>query len=298
VYEVQGQAIDMQQNVRAALDFICRELRHAGYGVDNGTTIFSNLVNNDAADPNIDNGTDAITFVGNSDTGSLAAADTAAGATTLTVLPAPGRTLEFRSGSLINLLDWKKNLLGTGLTVQAVSFGNPTTLTLTSGPTANVRAGSIVTVQPGTLSYRVRSNTLERNQGAGFQPLIGDVEDFQLVYAFDNNDDGDIDTDANGIIWAVDSDNNGTLDTRVNADGTTAALGSAVNVSGNTGTCRLRAVRVSISVRTARQNPDPRYRSQYRRPRVEDHTGASVNDGFRRQVLQGVVKFRNVGLVN
>lgn len=62
VYEAQEQTIDMQQNVRAALDFMSRELRMAGYGVSAGTTIFSNLINNDAADPNIDDETDSLTF--------------------------------------------------------------------------------------------------------------------------------------------------------------------------------------------------------------------------------------------
>ena len=303
VYEAQEQTIDMQQNVRAALDFMCRELRMAGYGVSAGTDIFSNLINNDASDPNIDDGTDSITFVGNTDYGSLVVLDAAAGSNTVSVFPAPARTMEFKVGSVLDLLDGQKNLLGSGgLTVTGVTYGdpaNPTTtptlLTLDSPLAQAAPAGSYVTVQPRTISYRVNNRILQRNDGVtGWQGLIEDVEELQFVYAFDSEPDGDIDTDTNGIIWAVDTDNDGFLDTQVNADGSTAALASTVDITGDQANCLIRSVRVNILVRTARQ--DRSFPLIGVRPRVEDHAGAGTNDRFRRRLLQSIVKIRNLGL--
>jgi hypothetical protein len=206
--------------------------------------------------------------------------------------------LDFQVNDVFDILSLEKKRLQNALTISAVSYTDstqPTVLTCTE-LTGNVVAGSVVTIQPITITYRVKNRTLERNQGAGFQPLIGDVEDLQFVYAFDNDGDGAIDTDADGIIWAVDADNNGSLDTQVKDDGTTVALGTPVGISGSSVNCDLRAIRVSIVVRSARQNPDPRYRNQYSRPRAEDHAGATGTDGFRRQVLQTVVKYRNMGI--
>lgn len=300
VYEVQGQSIDMQQNVRAALDFMNRELRNAGYGVavDFGPDIFALTVNNDTADANIDNGTDSITFVANPYHGSVVASDASAGNTTLSVFPAPGRTLDFQATDVVDILSLEKKRLQNGLTISAVAYTDATQPTwLTCGAlTSNVVAGSIVTVQPITITYRVKNRVLERGQNGVFQALIDNVEDLQLVYAFDDDGDGAIDTDADGVIWGVDADHNGSLETQVKNDGTTAALGAPVGIGGSSVGCDLRAIRVSLVVRTVRENPDPRFRSQYSRPRVEDHAAATTSDGFRRQVLQTVVKLRNMGI--
>lgn len=300
VYEVQGQSIEMQQNVRAALDFMCRELRNAGYGVavDFGPDIFTLPVNNDTADANIDNGTDSITFVANPFHGSVVASNAGAGTTSLSVFPAPGRTLDFQANDVVDILSLEKKRLQNGLIISAVAYTDatqPTVLTCTA-LTSNAVAGSIVTVQPITIAYRVRNRVLQRGQNGVFQPLIENVEDLQLVYAFDADGDGAIDTDVDGVIWAVDADHNDSLETQVKNDGTTAALGAPVGIGGSSVACDLRAIRVSMVVRTVRENPDPRFRNQYSRPRLEDHAAATTNDGFRRQVLTSVVKFRNMGI--
>jgi len=305
VYESQEQTIDMQQSVRAALDFMSRELRMAGYGVDSSHDIFSNFVNNDGSNPNIDDGTDAITFMANTDYGSLVVNTGSMGDSSITVFPAPAGTMEFKTGDIIDILDGTKALLQAGLAITndpgGAGYGNPanptaspTTLGVSPTLATGVPRGSYVTVQPRTISYRVNNMILQRNDGAGWQDLIEDVEDLQFVYAFDSEPDRNTDTDANGIIWAVDSDNDGDLDLQVNADGSTAALGTDIPIAGNQDACLIRAVRVSILVRTARQ--DPSFPVIGERPQVEDRAGAGANDRFRRRLLQSVVKIRNLGL--
>lgn len=334
VYEAQEQTIDMQQDVRAALDFICRELRMAGYGVDAGTSVFSSLVNNDTADPNVDDGTDAITFVGNTDYGSLVVNNAPAGTNTVNVFPAPAQTMEFEVGDVVDILDGQRLLLDSGLPITGCVLGDPddptsspTKLTLSSNFTFDVPAGGYVTIQPQTISYQVNNNILKRN---GLQDLIENVEDLQFVYAFDYDVDSDndsipdsgdmeIDTDAAGeIIWAVDTDGDGFLDSQVLGDGSyvdlttlqvpgTSLYRAVVPVNGfpitpaDPAACPIRAVRVNILVRSSRENPDPRFRNQNLPAEfalIEDHdrTGLGIQDGFRRRLLTSVVKFRNLGL--
>lgn len=299
IYEVQDQNAAMQQNARAAMDFMCRELRHAGSDVplDTGVDVFSNLVNNDAADPNIDNGTDSLTFWANTSHSSVVTTDASSGASSLQVYPGVSRVSDFQANNQVMILDWNKRQIQTGMNISAVTYTDltqPTQLACTP-LTNNVAAGYFVAIVPSQITYRVKNTVLERGQGGAFQPLIDDVEDLQLAYAFDGNNDGDLDTNGGEVIWAVDTDTNGSLDVRVLADGTREALGSTIAIGGSSRTCHLRAIRVTLVARTARQNPDPRFRTLCRRPRAEDHA-AGAADGFRRQVLQNIVKIRNLGL--
>jgi hypothetical protein len=169
-----------------------------------------------------------------------------------------------------------------------------------------------VTLLPRRITYRVNNNgMLERNDGVGgWQQLIDNVEDLQLVYAFDRDADGDIETDGGGLIWAVDTDGDtdgdgsADLDTQVIGDGTTAPLGFEVNYTNDPGdttdrtgdpfNCPIRAVRISLVVRTDRE--DPSFPVMGQRPQLDDRAAASVNDQFRRRVLRSVAKFRNTGL--
>jgi hypothetical protein len=135
---------------------------------------------------------------------------------------------------------------------------------------------------------------LQRNAGAGWQDLIEDVEDLQFVYAFDSEPDGETDTDLGAIIWAVDDDGDGELETRVHDDGSTTVPGTTLDISGDQATSPIRAVRVSILVRTARE--DQSFPLIGQRPQLEDRAAGGGNDQFRRRLLRSVVKIRNLGL--
>jgi len=300
VYETQDQSVAMQRSARAALDFLCEELREAGYGADNDTGVFVTLLNNDSDNADIDNGTDLITFVANPIQGSIIAADAGSTVSSISVHQAPNQAMDFKAGDVLTILDWNKAGVIDSVNVSEVTItpGEPTVLTLSAELGGDVKAGYIATILPNAITYRVSNRILERDQaGTGFQPLADDVEDLQITYAFDQDGDPGIDLDAEGeVIWAVDSNGDGVLDTQVKNDGTTAGLELTVDTIGNQRDCNVRAVKVSILVRTARENPDLRFRSQYIRPRVEDHAAGVENDGYRRCLLQRVVKLRNLGM--
>ncbi len=60
---------------------------------------------------------------------------------------------------------------------------------------------------------------LARDSGAGRQILGEDIEALGLAYAYDNNNDGEVDTSAgNHVIWAVDTDNDNQLDLNLHTD--------------------------------------------------------------------------------
>ena len=306
-YEVQDQSITMQRNARAALDFVCQELRQIGYGLENDEDTLAAVINNNqTTGNNIELDTDSISFIANTIEASIIAADAAGSATSLSVQASPNQAMEFRVGDVVDVLDWNKRLFIHGLTVSGVTAekGRYTILDFSASLNTAVKAGYIITRTPVVITYRLNGTTLERGQTplsggtTSFQPLVDDVEDFQLVYAFDNDGDNQIDVDGeNNIIWAVDSNDDGRLDLRVKDDGTTESMTERVEISGNPRDCKIRAVRINILVRTARENPDHRFRNLYTRPsvedRMEDDTGS---DGYRRFLLQRIVKFRNAGI--
>ena len=300
-FEVQDQSITMQRNARAVLDFVCQELRQLGYGVEDDQDVFVEVINNNGtAGNNIRLNTDSISFVANTIEASIIAADAANSDSEISVQAAPNQAMEFRAGDVVDILDWNKRLIIEDLTISDVTaeIGSYTVLDFADSIGTDVKAGYIITRAPVTITYRLNGTTLERGQGGTFQPLVDDVEDFQLVYAFDNDGDNDVDIDGDGnVIWAVDSNDDDELDLRVKDDGTTEALTERVEIEGNPRECKVRAVRISILVRTARENPDHRFRDQYSRPAVEDHGSDDAgSDGYRRCLLQRIIMFRDVGL--
>lgn len=61
---------------------------------------------------------------------------------------------------------------------------------------------------------------LGRDTGGGFQPIAENVHAVGFAYAFDNDNDGQLDTDVGpgSVIWAIDSDGDGRLDTDLDTD--------------------------------------------------------------------------------
>jgi type IV pilus assembly protein PilW len=114
------------------------------------------------------------------------------------------------------------------------------------------------------------------------QFLAEGIEAIGLAYAFDNDDDGEIDRAGagNDIIWAVDSNNDGLLD----ADLLLAGLGYTVLPE------KIRAVQIWILARA--RHSDPKY--------VNTHQYSvgtlpfTPNDSFRRWLLTEVIHCRNL----
>ena len=145
---------------------------------------------------------------------------------------------------------------------------------------------------------------LGRNDGSNNRVMVENIEAVGFGYAFDNNDDGELDTDpdSGNVIWAFDSDGGGTLDKNLdtNDDGVIDAADSIdgvdlpgeVAVTGEVALEKIRAVRIWILARTAREEKGYSDTSTY----VLANQRVSVNDGRRRQLVITTVKCRNLAL--
>ncbi len=146
---------------------------------------------------------------------------------------------------------------------------------------------------------------LGRNDGSNNRAIVENIEAVGFGYAFDNNDDGNIDTHPvyKYVIWAFDSDGGGTLDknldtnddglidTADNQDG--ADLPVAVAPIDEVALDKIRAVRIWILARTG--NEDRKYldTSTYV---LANQSWGPANDGRRRQLVITTVKCRNMAL--
>ncbi len=142
--------------------------------------------------------------------------------------------------------------------------------------------------------------------GGSLERLAGSIQAVAFGYAFDDDlgaPDGLVDTDAGGnIIWAYDSDADGLLDTQLdsNSDGVVAAaddlngdgmindvaLAPAVPIS------RIRAVRIWILALTRAPLRDHQHAETY----VVGDKMITAADNFERVLLTTTVNCRNLGL--
>jgi len=256
-FAVQDQVVGAQQDGRAALTIMGKDIRMAGMltGVD-GFTVYG--------------ATEAIT-PGNSSTGPdqvrvvYAAEEFTSGGSSVTVTDVTNNvvTLSHPIGGFFN--GSNKNFVafeGKNAVYQISSAGG-NTLTLSSGstPPESLKDFSARVFRVRAITFSVSGNTLQRNDGEGAQTLAGaatnqsQVEDLQIAYQVD----GDT------VNWY-----NTTPSGKSNKD--------------------IRAVRINLLVRTP---VDDTKDQSYTRPALEDHAGSVTPDGFRRRIYTTVVKLRN-----
>ena len=166
-----------------------------------------------------------------------------------------------------------------------------------------------ITVPGDDITYAVFEDddgqiSLGRNDGSNNRAIVENIEAVGFGYAFDNNDDGELDTDPPGsgnVIWAFDSDGDNTLDKDLD---TTAPFGvidladskdgvdlpAGVAPTGTVALEKIRAVRIWILARTANEEKGYSDTSTY----VLANQRVSVNDGRRRQLVITTVKCRNL----
>ena len=180
--------------------------------------------------------------------------------------------------------------------------------------TMDITVENGASTEPGeNITYSVSNSNLDRldsNEGSGNQVVVENVEAVGFAYAFDADEDGNIDTSANGnIIWAIDSDDtdadkrldvtlDGNDDGAIDASDDTSgdgfiddndagtALASPVDLE------RIRAVRIWILARTGNEDRAFTDSSTY----VVGYQRVNGNDGNRRQLLSTMVKCRNMAL--
>jgi len=142
---------------------------------------------------------------------------------------------------------------------------------------------------------------LGRNTGGGFQPLADNIHAFGFAYAFDNNNDGQLDMDAapNSVIWAIDSDGDGLLDTDLdtNDDGNVDAFDYAAGIALSTAVDigNIRAAQIWLLARSDRMDRSISDTQTYviANKRI---TPAGDERFYRRRILNSIIKCRNMGL--
>ncbi len=160
-------------------------------------------------------------------------------------------------------------------------------------------------------------NDLARAVGGGGQQLLAEnIRAVGFAYAYDNNGDGQLDTDGGGnIIWAIDTDNNDSLDMEldansdglinatddVNGDGLIDTFDGAANV-GPIDADRIRAIRVWMLGQSHKQEPGFSDTDTYvvgRQVMSRALPVGNVNllaDGFRYRLATAIIHCRNLGL--
>jgi type IV pilus assembly protein PilW len=288
-YSVQDQVTGVQQDARAALDIMARDIRMAGlavgYGSGGGFTdgTSSIAINgfNYAVNPvNSNNAPDTLTVV--------------LGAEALgSVLSVTGTMIQVTDDGINpkNVDYYFKNSSGNPINekyyigfdqqpgrLYQVSSVSGTDIIITNFPSGSTTTGKAYGVQAITYSVTAANGSpglgvLRRNEnaGSGAQALAGDeintfVEDLQFAYQV-----------ADDTGWYNDPS------TDFPAGKTRADI---------------RMVRINISVRTAVQDAtvqDSSSAAKFNQPQLEDHTaGLAVADGFRRRVYTTEVKIRNL----
>lgn len=195
-YNVQEQLIEMTQNARAAMDFMSREIRMAGYGVPksnlsgwidwvSGVTMSKAVIIEDGTGAS---GSDIIHIAACFDgPASTLASAVSAGSTTLQVQSGHGGEFNLNRKKLISL---------NGLEGALITNISSDTLTIDTDPNTTGNQGLKNSYQNGTalsiakvISYSIVSETensrtvytLKRNEnlGAGRQPLAENIIDLE-----------------------------------------------------------------------------------------------------------------------
>ena len=238
-YTAQNQVTEMQQNQRAALDNMARNLRMAGYSPGETADVFRLL--------NIQSG---VNFTMHD-----------------------GSNIQFDSIQFSADLDEDDTL-----------DGNETiTYSLYDYPVGDPTASDGIP-------------DLAINIGGGRQLVAESIDALGFAYAFDQNNDGEIDLSTNGnVIWAIDSDNDNDLDTELDTNddgdidindtaGGAALAGAAPDIS------EIRAVRIWILARAKRADTSFYNSNTY----VIADRRVTPNDNVRRRLVEYTLFFRNI----
>ena len=289
-YQAVDQTSESQQHLRALLDLVERDIRHAALlmpesasacGVDSTTgpdTLY--LADGSAIDPD----DDTAEYSG----ASITAGGVAAGTNTLTlssliIEPSPpSRGAYDLDGNNVNDSDFR---VDGGIIIYEPA--NPNRGTTCGHITAiDVGAGQVTAVLKGGITngtgpyvavpaneYRLVGNDIQWNGIV----LAGNIEDFQVAWIFDT--DGDNIVDADEIFGQ--------------GGGTAYASTGATPGTTHEDHADLRELRVSIVART-RLEDDEFTRG---RPQAFENRdgGAFANDGFRRRAMVTRIRLRNVG---
>jgi prepilin-type N-terminal cleavage/methylation domain-containing protein len=277
-YIAQDQIVGAQQDGRAALTIMARDIRMAGMltGADGFSNCTSSQVYGvtDAITPgNSSTGPDQITvvyaadeFLSGANSVTVCGVNVANKQVTLGVLDSATSTCTSIASSVLSgfFNDSTKKYVafeGTNAVYEIANSVSGSTLTLTTAPPDNLASFFARVFRVAAITYSVNTgdNTLQRNDGVSVQPLAGatnqsQVEDLQFAYQVQDD-----------TSWY-----NTTPPDKTNAD--------------------IRVIRINLLMRTPIEDTEDR---NYTRDTLEDHAGSATKDGYRRRVYTTVVKLRN-----
>jgi prepilin-type N-terminal cleavage/methylation domain-containing protein len=271
-YSVQDQVTGVQQDARAALTIISRDIRMAGLLIGsegfnvNGAQFAITPTNGGAGN------TDSITV-------SYAADEFTSGGNpvTITSIASAAVTLSAdASGFFGSGTDPDRFVAFEGDTaVYEISNVSTDTITLTTSPPVYLANVGARVFRAKAITYQVQNGALQRVENGGTpQPMIGDgtttvMEDLQFAYQVEGVSD----------CWTFDGQVTGTAETN------DAVLpGGATNAD-------IKMVRINIIVRTAVPDPEE---TNFFKPASEDNPQSNTDTGCRRRVYTTVVKARNL----
>lgn len=241
-YIAQEQVVDMQQNLRGAVELLTQEIRMSGYDPERS----QNFGIVDVSLAGSGNGT--ITF-----------------------------SVDWNSDGIIDVTEDTND-----------------NSRLDSGEDAD---GDGLLDLAETVKYSLSSNRLLREAGGTGKVLAENIEGLAFAFAFDSDDDGELETTAGGnILWAIDSDadffldkhldtnDDGVIDANDNAGGTT--LAAVVDID------NIRAVQMWVLARSGVADKKLVNNRSY----VLGNQRKNVNDKLRRRLLSSTFACRNMGL--
>lgn len=280
---MQTQDAKMQDNARMAMDVMARSIMKMGMLIDfskypSGTnfTNYNGITTTPLVVVNSSTGPDQVVLAGIPVRGS---------ATTLTLVASKG------SGAMLTVQTPgnipANSIIAIGLSdtafvgasganpimLQNTASGNPKLLNL-NYPGAGVAAQTPTVITPLTaVQFFIDDTTVSthpvlmvRDGVNAPMPLAEDIEDLQIAYGVDSNNDKTIQN------------------------------GEWINqITGKQQTDQLRMVRITIVARTAHQDPSLRGVSRSEVPAIEDRPARNVNaDGYRRFILTRIIQCRNM----
>jgi type IV pilus assembly protein PilW len=308
------QTVQIQRNVRLAMDLIARDFRMAAFGnpVANTAGCAQQLTATDNA-VGADAGPDAIQMVTvDQQVGTLASPGYTSGNTTITVNNLPSGTLAANDVITLEgtLLASTSAPAGSVLTLSSIQSSGSATFPI---GTAVFRLACVtyqVTGADGKVGgtgtvftpYTLLRNTT--STAANAVPIVDGIEDLQLAYGIDADSNGTIDDQTGGtanVVDCLDYVPNGTACTQgttVLGAGTVTTLPSSINATPTS----VRQVRITVVGRAVPPQQANTVNSVWKDSdfkgssavQAEDHAIASTT-GIRRRSLTRVVTLRNVG---
>jgi type IV pilus assembly protein PilW len=280
-YNTQEQVAVMQQNGRAAMSALSRDVRIAGFGLGNASTSYYD--SSVGATAYLQAVTSHNSYANGTDSIDICYADPSNTATITDDMPNSSAILKvdtvtgFEDGDLVIITN------GINASILEVTATNASALIIQHNPgggTINPPGGHNIfpaggyTAGSKLFKVQIKSYDIDFSDplhplmrmdsdgpvGSGaFQPFADNIEDLQFAYIFSDGDEADSADDADGD------------DTNDHSD--------------------IRAVRINVLARTGRVMKN----FVGNRPAIEDNA-AGANDQYRRRLLTSTIKVRNLGL--